>query len=271
MRTAVSADTYAGATSPASIAAPATATSSASAAAPVSAPAGTSMPVPDVATATATSPASATAPTLILFTRVPQAGRAKTRLIPALGAQGAAEFQWGLLERLLAELQAGAAQGLWRLSVHYCGQEGLPRLQAMLDEATALTPQADDPDLGVRMREAIGRELAAGAPAVGLMGSDLPGAARDVVAAALTLLARPETDVALCPTLDGGYWFVGLKRPFPQLFEGTTYGGATVFDDALAACRAHGRAVAVGPSLRDIDTPEDLACYLREGATPGRS
>ena len=43
------------------------------------------------------------APTLILFTRVPKAGQAKTRLIPALGEQGAAEFQWYLLERLLGE------------------------------------------------------------------------------------------------------------------------------------------------------------------------
>lgn len=210
-------------------------------------------------------PALAPTPTLILFTRAPQAGRAKTRLIPALGAQGAADFQWRLLEGLLSELQTGAARGLWRLSVHFCGQEGLPRLQAMLDDATALIPQVDDPDLGMRMREAIACELAAGAPAVGLMGSDLPGATCDVVAEALALLASPATDAALCPTLDGGYWFVGLKRPFPELFEGTTYGGATVFDDALAACRTHGHAPAVGPILRDIDTPDDLDCYLREG------
>ncbi len=206
-------------------------------------------------------------PALILFTRVPQAGRAKTRLIPALGAQGAAEFQWGLLGRLLGELQVGAARGLWRLSVHYCGQEGLPRLQAMLDDTTALVPQVDDPDLGVRMREAIGHELAGGACAVGLMGSDVPDATCGVVARALGLLAAPATDVALCPVEDGGYWFVGLKRPFPQLFEGTTYGGATVFEDALAACRAHGRTPAVGPTLRDIDTPDDLAWYeAREGS-----
>ncbi len=200
-------------------------------------------------------------PTLILFTRVPKAGQAKTRLIPALGEQGAAEFQWHLLERLLGELRAGADQGLWHLCVSYCGAEGLERMQALAGEGAAFMEQVDDSDLGVRMRAALERELAAGAPAVGLMGSDLPEATTGIVAEALGLLKDPATDVALCPVEDGGYWFVGLKRPFPQLFEGTTYGGLSVFDDALAACAAHGRTVATGSRLHDVDTPEDLAWF----------
>ena len=205
--------------------------------------------------------ADAPTPTLILFTRVPKAGQAKTRLIPALGEQGAAEFQWYLLERLLGGLRAGADQGLWQLRVYYCGAEGLERLRAMAGESVAFVEQVDDPDLGVRMRAALERELAAGAPAVGLMGSDLPEATTGVVAEALGLLKDPAADVSLCPVEDGGYWFVSLKQPFPQLFEGTTYGGSSVFEDALAACAAYGRTVAAGPRLRDVDTPEDLAWF----------
>ena len=204
---------------------------------------------------------STSAPTLILFTRVPKAGLAKTRLIPTLGEQGAAEFQWYLLEHLLSELKSGADQEFWQLRVYYCGEEGLERLRAMAGEDVAFVEQVDDPDLGVRMRAALERELAAGAPAVGLMGSDLPEATTGIVAEALGLLEDPATDVALCPVEDGGYWFVGLKRPFPQLFEGTIYGGLSVFDDALAACAAHGRTVATGSRLHDVDTPEDLAWF----------
>lgn len=204
---------------------------------------------------------TAAMPTLILFTRVPKAGQAKTRLIPALGEHGAAEFQWRLLERLLGELRHGAKQGLWRLCVYYCGAEGLERLQEMAGEGVAFVEQVDDPDLGARMRAALERELAAGASAVGLMGSDLPEATTGVVAEALGLLEDPAVDVSLCPVEDGGYWFVGLKLPFPQLFEGTVYGGASVFEDALAGCAAHGRAVAAGPRLHDVDTPEDLAWF----------
>ena len=200
-------------------------------------------------------------PTLILFTRVPRAGQAKTRLIPALGEHGASEFQWRLLARLLGELRHGAEQGLWRLRVYYCGTEGLERLRSMAGEGVVFVGQADDADLGVRMRAALERELGAGAPAVGLMGSDLPEATAGVVAEALGLLEDPAVDVSLCPVEDGGYWFVGLKRPFPQLFEGTVYGGASVFEDALAACAAHGRTVATGPRLRDVDTPEELAWF----------
>ena len=200
-------------------------------------------------------------PTLILFTRVPRAGQAKTRLIPALGEHGAAEFQWRLLARLLGELRHGAEQGLWRLRVYYCGTEGLERLRSMAGEGVVFVEQADNADLGVRMRAALERELGAGAPVVGLMGSDLPEATAGVVAEALGLLEDPAVDVSLCPVEDGGYWFVGLKLPFPQLFEGTVYGGASVFEDALAACAAHGRAVAAGPRLHDVDTPEDLAWF----------
>lgn len=204
---------------------------------------------------------AAAMPTLILFTRVPRAGQAKTRLIPALGEHGAAEFQWRLLARLLGELRHGAEQGLWRLRVYYCGTEGLERLRLMAGEGVVFVEQADDADLGVRMRAALERELGAGAPAVGLMGSDLPEATASVVAEALNLLEDPAVDVSLCPVEDGGYWFVGLKLPFPQLFEGTVYGGASVFEDALVACAAHGRAVAAGPRLHDVDTPEDLAWF----------
>ena len=200
-------------------------------------------------------------PTLILFTRVPRAGQAKTRLIPALGEHGAAEFQWRLLARLLGELRHGAEQGLWRLRVYYCGTEGLERLRSMAGEGVVFVEQADNADLGVRMRAALERELGAGAPVVGLMGSDLPEATAGVVAEALGLLEDPAVDVSLCPVEDGGYWFVGLKQPFPQLFKGTTYGGASVFEDALAACAAHGRTVATGPRLHDVDTPEDLAWF----------
>ena len=200
-------------------------------------------------------------PTLILFTRVPRAGQAKTRLIPALGEHGAAEFQWRLLARLLGELRHGAEQGLWRLRVYYCGTEGLERLRSMAGEGVVFVEQADNADLGVRMRAALERELGAGAPVVGLMGSDLPEATAGVVAEALGLLEDPAVDVSLCPVEDGGYWFVCLKLPFPQLFEGTVYGGASVFEDALAACAAHGRAVAAGPRLHDVDTPEDLAWF----------
>ena len=200
-------------------------------------------------------------PTLILFTRVPRAGQAKTRLIPALGEHGAAEFQWRLLARLLGELRHGAEQGLWRLRVYYCGTEGLERLRSMAGEGGGFVEQADKADLGARLRAALERELGAGAPAVGLMGSDLPEATASVVAEALGLLEDPAVDVSLCPVEDGGYWFVGLKQPFPQLFKGTTYGGASVFEDALAACAAHGRTVATGPRLHDVDTPEDLAWF----------
>lgn len=210
----------------------------------------------------------------ILFTRVPVPGRVKTRLLPALSPQGCAELQRALALDAAARLAACPAV----TPVVYLSDEDLPAGSGGPARTGAPGPapsafaadlaQAAGPvrverqtgaGLGARMAGALEAELARGAQACLLMGSDLPLADETVVARATALLREPAVDVVLGPTADGGYWLVGLRRPFPQLFAGERYGTAGVLQEALATCRAHGRTVALAPALRDVDTPDDLA------------
>ncbi len=229
---------------------------------------------------------------LVLLTRVPVPGRAKTRLLPVLSG-----VQCAGLQRAMA-CDAAEALGALGLPVTVrCSDEaaGLPdgeRLRAaFLAEVCAcvvrghaaagdamgetapsrsgdaasvrVLPQEGD-GLGARMHGALAAELAAGAPQCLLMGSDLPLVDAGVLRGALAAFGPDgaggsAADVLLCPSDDGGYWLVGLREPFPELFAGKRYGAGGVLDEALAACRAHGRRAVLGPVARDVDTPDDLA------------
>ena len=118
-----------------------------------------------------------TAPRLVLFTRFPQPGQVKTRLIPALGAAGAAALHRRLTETILATLRStGLAVELW--------VTGAPAeaFAAWLGADVPIRPQGAG-DLGARMDRALRP-----APAI-LVGSDLPTLAASHIAAAAALLA----------------------------------------------------------------------------------
>ncbi len=188
-----------------------------------------------------------TLPRVALFTRFPEPGRAKTRLIPALGAAGAAALHRRLTERTLATLRATG------LPVEVWGT-GAPAeaFAAWLGEATAIRMQ-DGGDLGRRMARALDP-----APAV-VVGSDLPGLAPSHIMAAARLLA--EGSVALGPAEDGGYYLIGLTAPAPFLFDAMTWSTDQVLAETLRRLQADGRPYGLLPRLADLDRPADLARF----------
>jgi rSAM/selenodomain-associated transferase 1 len=132
-------------------------------------------------------------------------------------------------------------------------------------------------DLGARMAAAIADELADGASAVVLVGTDsptLPGAYLQRAAAWL----GDDAEVVLGPAADGGYYLVGARRPLPQLFAaGISWGTPQVLPATLLRLRelaAAGTRVALLPFFYDVDTPQDLwllACHLRLAAATVRA
>ncbi len=185
-------------------------------------------------------------PRLVLFTRFPEPGRAKTRLIPALGADGAAGLHRRLTEATLATLRAtGLPVEVW--------VTGAPpdAFRAWLEGATiALQGEGD---LGARMARSLEP-----APAI-VVGSDLPDLAAAHIAAAVRLLA--EGKVALGPAEDGGYYLLGLPAPAPFLFDGMAWGTDGVLAETRRRLEVAGRAYGLLPVLADIDRPEDLARF----------
>ncbi|MEJ2040278.1 MAG: TIGR04283 family arsenosugar biosynthesis glycosyltransferase [Desulfosarcinaceae bacterium] len=187
---------------------------------------------------------------IIVFGRYPVPGRTKTRLIPALGGLGAAELQRRLTLQCLDKL---AKAGLAPVTFCYCGASQ-SRVRRWLGGGIDLEAQSPG-GLGLRMQKAMAQAFARGAHRVVLLGTDVPGMTAGLVRQALDLLA--DHDVVLGPTLDGGYWLVGARRPVP-VFDGIDWSTSLVLDQTLDLARKYKLNVALLDPRLDLDTPADL-------------
>ena len=199
---------------------------------------------------------------LIIFAKAPVAGQAKTRLMPALGAEGAAR----LAQQLLMHAVQQAAQVPWA-ALELCvspdtshpafaqaQNRAHEKAQGTAPGRLTLSLQGDG-DLGQRMHRALLRGLSRHA-AVLLMGTDAPGLNATVLQeAAQALLTH---DAVFVPALDGGYALVGLRRPAPELFEGMVWSTPEVMAHTRQRARQAGLQWAELPALADIDEPADL-------------
>lgn len=191
-----------------------------------------------------------------MFARAPVAGAAKTRLIPLLGAHGAAQLQARLIETALAKARAvpDCAVTLW-----LAGEASA--LPASARGGTAIELQ-HGADLGERMAHAFARSLARSRRVL-LIGTDCPALTRiDLLAAFAALEAH---DVVLQPAEDGGYVLIGLRAPQPGLFDGIAWGGPTVLEGTRQRSAQLGLREATLPALPDLDTPQDYARAVTAG------
>lgn len=194
-------------------------------------------------------------PALIVFARAPIPGQTKTRLIPALGAEQAAELH----RRFLLDILSSASRLAAHLIVAVAGPADTDFIRAAVAEASPeaeITAQSGD-DLGQRMHNTLGETLSRGHPCAVVIGTDAPSLPFDRVTRALDL-ARQD-DLVLGPALDGGYYLIGLHRVIPVLFRGIAWGSSTVLIDTLQAARNDGCSVSLLEPWYDVDTTRDLA------------
>lgn len=197
--------------------------------------------------------ASALAPVPIaVLAKAPLAGLAKTRLIPALGAHGAARLQRQLTRQALCTaLDAGLGPvTLW------CAPDARHRFFRALQRTTGVTclVQASG-DLGERMHTAFRLHCAAG-PTL-LIGTDCPPLSpHHLRAAARALLAGD--DAVFLPAADGGYALVGLRKPQPVLFLGMRWSMPSVMADTRERARSASLVLRELETLWDLDVPADL-------------
>jgi rSAM/selenodomain-associated transferase 2/rSAM/selenodomain-associated transferase 1 len=199
---------------------------------------------------------------LMVFTRWPQLGRVKTRLIPALGAAGAAELQRKMTERTLAWARRLARRRPLNLEVRYDGCDELT-ISAWLGPGPVYVPQGPG-DLGQRMSRALHEALQEGARRVVLVGSDIPALEDGLMERAFNLLESKQA--VFGPSRDGGYYLIGLSAPAPSLFQAIDWGSERVLAQTLAAAEAAGLEHSLLPALADVDLPEDLPVW--ESAAP---
>ncbi|MGW8193023.1 MAG: TIGR04282 family arsenosugar biosynthesis glycosyltransferase [Desulforhopalus sp.] len=199
---------------------------------------------------------------LIVFTRYPKAGSTKTRLIPSLGAEGAAKLQQKLTEHVFREARRLEENLTAAFEVHYCG--GTPKkMSAWLGPCT-LVRQVEG-DIGARMAAAFSHAFGAGTQKAILVGSDIPDISTRLLQQAFRSLSV--SDVVLGPCHDGGYYLIGFtaseaRTLLPLLFEKMPWSTKTLFIVTMKSLKAAGYTVATLPLLTDIDRPEDL-CHAR--------
>ncbi len=201
--------------------------------------------------------APATATPILVFAKAPVAGFAKTRLIPRLGAGGAAALAARLLQHAVGEAVAAklgpvelwAAPDISHASIQALSKPGVVELR-----------EQGSGDLGDRMARAFASAFANRAEAavggVLLIGTDAPGLDRNYLRQAASALQSH--DAVFGPALDGGYTLVGLRRPVPVLFEAMTWSTAQVMAETRSRLQALGLHHAELPPLSDIDEPADL-------------
>jgi len=198
---------------------------------------------------------------LAIFSRYPEAGRTKTRLIPALGAVGAAQLQRQMTERVLARARS-LQQRQPGLVVELLFTGGsVAQMQAWLGPAVALQPQSEG-DLGARLTAAFASAFARGFRRAIAIGTDCPDLDSALLLQAFAALA--DADLALGPALDGGYYLIGLRQLVPELFQGLDWGSERVLAQTLARAQAQGLASASLPPLGDVDRPEDLPLWYAQ-------
>ena len=204
---------------------------------------------------------------LIIVSRYPEAGKTKTRLIPALGPEGAADLQRQMTEHSLQ--QAIALAGLSHFSpetldveIRFAGGNK-EKMQAWLGEKVPddwqekITYKSQgEGDLGDRMLRAFTEAFNAGIQQVVTIGIDCP----DIDASRLNQAFEElqERDLTLGQAADGGYYLIGLSRLIPELFAGIDWGSDRVLSQTLAIVENLGISSKLLPELADIDRPDDL-------------
>lgn len=188
----------------------------------------------------------------VIFAKAPLPGLAKTRLIPALGAQGAADLARRLLLRAVQEAQS-ANVGPVELCVTPAVTEEVWRT-ILIPAAVQWTDQGEG-DLGERMARAAQRVLDCG-EAVLLTGADCPELGAAQLQQAASALRR--CDATLVPAFDGGYVLLGLNRFHRSLFEGMVWSTDSVAAETVNRLKQLDWTLQSFPMLHDIDEPEDL-------------
>lgn len=197
--------------------------------------------------------------TLLVFTRFPEPGKTKTRLIPGLGAKGAARQQEIMTGWMLLQAKRWAHSTDRSIHVLVTGAP-LRRFAQWLGKDLTFIQQADG-DLGNRMHQAFTHAFNEGAEKVLVVGVDCPELSSDVLDQATRAL--DDCDVALYPADDGGYVMLGLKEPRPELFQNIEWGTDQVLRQTRERLKDAGVSVVEGPVKHDVDEPEDLDVWNR--------
>ena len=193
---------------------------------------------------------------VILVAKAPVPGRSKTRLVPPLSAEQAAELQRALLLDTLAACRAEVPD----TAILHSDPDEAAALRSLAGGETRLILQ-EGRGLGAALAGAMARLLPDGP--VALVSSDIPGIPDGALGRAFAALDGG-ADVVLGPALDGGYWLIAMREYHDEPFRRILWSTPAVYATTVRRCAEAGLRVHALEPWRDLDTPVDLDFALAE-------
>lgn len=199
---------------------------------------------------------------VILFTRYPQLGQCKSRLIPFLGATGALDVFENLVTHILKRLKSFLLFSTDTDFVIFYDGGSLQQMQDWIGRKHTYRQQHGQ-DLGERMANALSLGLKNKQNTI-LIGSDCPDISGSLLKEGFQALTN--NDLVIGPAHDGGYYLIGVSGNLNsahcnRLFESIPWSSDTVFSKTLTLSKSLGLRTHILKKLHDIDTEEDLRYF----------
>jgi rSAM/selenodomain-associated transferase 1 len=206
---------------------------------------------------------------LVIFAKAPEPGWVKSRLHPMLNPEERARLQAAMI---LDTLYLSDPLPCRRLLACSPSVDHPFFVKCSRERSIDLIPQKGE-SLGDRMKNAFLWGFTQGYQRVILIGCDAPTLPADFIRQAFDALKR--SSVVVGPSLDGGYYLIGMRPPLPDLFSGVQWGSDQVLNATLQKVNAEKLDCALLPFWYDIDRPSDfiflremLALQARKGVLP---
>lgn len=196
---------------------------------------------------------------LIVVGKAPLAGSTKTRLVPPLSPQDAADLYHGFL---IDTLEMAASLTWERTSLVHPRGDGMQLAQLAGKSPVQLFEQRGE-GLGSALASAFEHHFAIGCELAILIGSDNPTLSSAPVREACNALSSG-ADLAIGPTFDGGYYLIGMRQPHVGVFEGIDWSTPRVFAQTRSRARALGLRVHKVEEWYDVDESQDLDRLSKE-------
>jgi uncharacterized protein len=203
-------------------------------------------------------PTSRSPETIVVFAREPIAGTTKTRLIPRLGANHAAALARAFMLDTIAKARATGRRVVIAGDAPHGVKRSVYFRQLALRFDATLIDQGDG-TLGVRMRRTLAPFCSSGAV---LIGTDIPSLPATRLGQSFALLRQ--SPVILGPSVDGGYYLLGVRGALPDIFRGLRWGNSGVLAQTISRLRGTGTDYALIDGWYDVDRWSDLLVLAAE-------
>ena len=190
---------------------------------------------------------------IIVFAKTPVAGKVKTRLIPALGHQGAKQLHCRMIEHTLDTV---TKSHLAPVELHCTADISDDYIYQLSKRYNIPLKCQQGNDLGERMSNALNQSLNDSSHAI-LIGTDCPPISSAYIRQAIEVL-QSGNDVVIGPAEDGGYVLIGIKSNQPEIFTHIDWGTDKVLQQSRNRIHRQGLNYRELDILWDIDTPDDL-------------